>query len=202
MIKIGITGGIGSGKTTVCRIFNTLGVPVYNSDLNAKILTDTDPTIIRQITELFGHDAYITRRDENGQTTILLNRGLISGMVFNNSYLLEALNKIIHPAVERDFMQWASRQSFHYVLQEAAILFESGADKKLDAIVTVTAPLALRIKRTMQRDGIDENTVRKRIDNQIDEQERILRADYIIEADDRHLIIPQILDLHNKFLQL
>ena len=202
MIKIGITGGIGSGKTTVCKIFNILGVPVYNSDLNARRLTDADPTIIKQISNLFGDEAYITQADENGHKNTVLNRKLISGMVFNNKSLLEALNKIVHPVVEIDFMQWARQQCFHYVIQETAILFECGAYKNMDVTVAVTAPLDLRIKRTMQRDGIDEYTVRKRINNQIDEQERISRSDYIIKSDDRHLIIPQILELHNKFLQL
>lgn len=202
MIKIGVTGGIGSGKTTVCRIFGALGVPVYNSDLNARKLMDTDPEIINQVSALFGNETYITAIGENGKTGTTLNRKLVADMVFNNMPLLEALNKIIHPAVQKDFIQWAGRQCYHYVIQEAAILFESGAAEKLDAVVTVTAPLELRIKRTMIRDNTDADTVRRRIESQISEEERIARADYIITADDRHLIIPQILELHNKFLQL
>lgn len=201
MIKIGVTGGIGSGKTTVCRIFEMLGVPVYNSDIEARRITDNDPEVIGRITTLFGTQAYFAGNSDGGCGTAL-DRKCISAKVFNDPTLLNALNNIVHPAVEKDFEIWAQRQEAHYVIQEAAILFESGAYKKLDKMVVVSAPEELRISRVIARDNMDEATVRARMANQLSEEERISRADYVIVADDRSLIIPQVLELHEIFLKL
>ena len=188
MIKVGITGGIGSGKSTVCRLFSLLGVPVYDSDTEARRLMNTNPAVIGKIRELLGSAAY---RD-----------GVLDRRAVGNCLLRERLNRIVHPAVAVDFMRWAERQTGHYVIQEAAVLFESGADRLMDATVEVAAPEALRIRRTCRRDGTDEASVRARIAAQLSEEERIARADHVIVSDDRTLVIPQVLKLHELFGQL
>lgn len=193
MIKIGITGGIGSGKSTICRLFAVLGVAVYNSDSRARNLMQSDPEVISAIRALFGDNAYI-----HGS----LNRPYIAQLVFHQPDLRERLNHIVHPAVAKDFDQWAEKQPGHYVIEEAAILFESGAYRNMDAVVTVSTPEAQRIQRTCLRDHTDEASVRQRIAAQMSEEERITRADYVIVSDDRTPVIPQVLKLHAIFNRL
>ncbi len=192
MKKIGITGGIGSGKSTACRIFAMLGAAVYNSDREARRLMNLDPRLIRQISSLFGPQAYKDGR---------LNRPYIASSVFQDPDLLAQLNEIVHPAVAADFQQWSLHQLAPYVLEESAILFEAGADRLMDATVAVIAPEELRIQRTCLRDGTDETSVRARIARQMDDDERTSRADYILIADEHRLLIPQIIELHNLFIQ-
>lgn len=193
MIKIGITGGIGSGKSTVCRIFSLLGVPVYDSDSNARRLMNADPEVTARIRSLFGEGAY-----RDGE----LDRRLLASRIFADGKLRGELNRIVHPAVSRDFLDWAQRQRGPYVLQEAAILFESGAWRDMDAVVAVSAPEPVRIRRTMRRDSSSEEAVRARMAAQIGEAERVGRADYVILADDRELVVPQVLSLHERFCRL
>lgn len=193
MIKIGITGGIGSGKSTVCRIFSLLGVPVYDSDSNARRLMNADPEVTARIRSLFGEGAY-----RDGE----LDRRLLASRIFADGKLRGELNRIVHPAVSRDFLDWAQRQRGPYVLQEAAILFESGAWRDMDAVVAVSAPEPVRIRRAMRRDSSSEEAVRARMAAQIGEAERVERADYVILADDRELVVPQVLSLHERFCRL
>lgn len=193
MIKIGITGGIGSGKSTVCRIFSLLGVPVYDSDSNARRLMNADPEVTARIRSLFGEGAY-----RDGE----LDRRLLASRIFADGKLRGELNRIVHPAVSRDFLDWAQRQRGPYVLQEAAILFESGAWRDMDAVVAVSAPEPVRIRRAMRRDSSSEEAVRARMAAQIGEAERVGRADYVILADDRELVVPQVLSLHERFCRL
>lgn len=193
MIKIGITGGIGSGKSTICRAFSILGVAVYDSDSRARRLMHTNPEVIAAIRKLFGDNAYI-----HGY----LNRSYIAELVFHQPDLREKLNHIVHPAVAKDFDTWAGCQQGHYVIEEAAILFESGAYRCMDAIVTVSTPEEQRIQRTCLRDGTDEQSVRQRIAAQMSEEERVARADYVIVSDDRTPVMPQILKLHEIFNRL
>lgn len=193
MIKIGITGGIGSGKSTVCRVFSLLGVAVYDSDSQARRLMESDREVVRRIETLFGEGVY---RDG------MLDRKALSGKIFGDSSLREKLNAIVHPAVEADFLRWAERQPGPYVLEEAAILFESGAWRRMDAVVTVTAPDDVRIRRACLRDRCDEAAVRARMAAQIDERERIARADYVIRNDGREPVIARILELHEIFSRL
>jgi len=199
MIGVGVTGGIGSGKSTVCRIFRTLlGIPVYDSDANARRITDEDPEIISQIINLFGKEAY-TQSGTGFEGTIILDRRFVAGRVFDDPALLGALNGIIHPAVEADFNEWAAgQQDAPYVIQEAAILFESGAAEKLDAVIAVVAPLELRVERVMDRDGLTEEEVHRRMANQIYEDELLARADYVIIADGNRPLVPQILEIDKK----
>ena len=193
MIRIGITGGIGSGKSTICRAFSVLGVAVYDSDSRARGLMHTNPEVIAAIRKLFGDNAYIQGA---------LNRSYIAEQVFQQPDLREKLNHIVHPAVAKDFDTWAECQQGHYVIEEAAILFESGAYRNMDAVVTVSTPEKQRIRRTCLRDNTDEQSVRQRIAAQMSEEERVTRADYVIVSDDRTPVLPQILKLHEIFSRL
>ena len=193
MIKIGITGGIGSGKSTICRVFSVLGVAVYDSDSRARKLMHSNTEVVAAIRELFGDNAYI-----HGS----LNRPYIAELVFHQPDMREKLNHIVHPAVAMDFDTWAERQKGHYVIEEAAILFESGAYRNMDAVVTVSTPEEQRVRRTCLRDGTDEQSVRQRIAAQLSEEERVARADYVIVSDDQTPVIAQILKLHEIFNRL
>jgi len=193
MIKIGITGGIGSGKSTVCRVFSLLGVAVYDADSQARRLMESDREVVERIEASFGLDTY-----RNGK----LDRRKLAARIFGDGSLREKLNAIVHPAVEADFLRWAERQPGHYVIEEAAILFESGAWRQMDAVVTVTAPEAVRLRRACLRNGSDEASVRARMAAQMTERERIERAGYVIRNDDRVPVIPQILKLHETFDRL
>lgn len=193
MMKVGITGGIGSGKSIVCRIFALLGIPVYDSDSRAKKLMNSDPKLIAGIRGLFGEEAY-----RDGQ----LDRKYIASRVFGHPRQLEALNALVHPAVKADFRQWAERQKAPYVIEENAILFESGFYRDTDKTVAVSAPEALRIRRTRLRDGVTEEAVRMRMANQMSEPERLARVDYVLYSDEKQLLIPQVLNLHETLTRL
>ena len=194
MIKVGITGGIGSGKSTICNVFKVLGIPVYNSDLESKILTNTHPGIIKDVKKLFGGDIYI-----NG----VLDRKAVGSIVFADKDKLQALNNIIHPIIAHHFNQWLKENSeAKYILKEAAVLFESGAHKKVDQVISVIAPIDLRIKRVISRDQITREDVVSRINNQMEDDKRIRLSDQIIHCDDIELVIPQVLKIHQELLKL
>ncbi|MEG1606866.1 MAG: dephospho-CoA kinase [Mucinivorans sp.] len=193
MLKVGLTGGIGSGKSTVAAILQTLGVAVYYADDRAKFLMQH--TLRDEICHIFGREAFDSNR--------LLNRAYIAQSVFSDSSLLCQLNSLVHPSVERDFEQWATEQhSAAYVVQEAAILVESGAYKKMDTIVVVLSPLELRVQRVCARDGLHAQDVLSRINSQMSELERESYANYTILADETELLTPQVLALHRKLLQI
>lgn len=193
-LRVGITGGIGSGKTTVCRIFATLGIPIYYADDRAKWLMANDPDLRHELTQLFGAMAYLP----NGS----LHRSYIAGIVFHRPDRLQALNQLVHPAVGRDSLAWeAEHDDVPYTLREAALLYESGSYRQLDKIITVTAPEALRIQRVMARDGVDEAAVRARMDRQWPEAEKVQRADFVIHNDGRESLIPQVWHLHHQLLE-
>ena len=190
MKLIGLTGGIGSGKTIVADIFRTLGIPVYVSDERAKILMHADETVKNQIITLFGPKAY----HEDGQ----LNTTWIASQVFNDREVLHQLNDIVHPAVFLDLQQWASQASqvaAPYLIQESAILFEADLTKRFDAIVLVVAPEAIRIQRVMQRDGASKEAAMARMNNQWPDAEKIVRADFVIYNDGLRALIPQVTDI-------
>ena len=189
MIKIGVTGGIGSGKSTVCRVFSLLGIPYYDSDAEAKRLMNTDSELATRIRSLLGPGAYTDQG---------LDRAYVSARVFGHPDRLQRLNAIVHPAVEHDFARWAEAQQAPYVIEESAILFESGADRLMDRTVAVVAPEEVRIRRVCRRDLREEQAVRARIAHQMSDEERIRRADYVLQADERELLIPQILELHRQ----
>lgn len=184
--KVALTGGIGSGKSTVCRLFALLGIPVYNSDKRAKELMSEDETIRHAIVELLGEEAY------EGKTP---NKGYIALQVFNNSDKLAALNAIVHPAVMRDFEQWATLhgKSVSYVMMESAIVFDAGLDKYFDKTITVSAPEKMRVKRVAKRDGTTVQQISARIAAQMSDAERESKADFTITNDEKSLVWEQVL---------
>jgi dephospho-CoA kinase len=190
LIRIGITGGIGSGKSVVAGIFSVLGIPVFDADREAKRLMETDPELRRRITEKFGAEAY--QRDK-------LNRKFLSSVVFNNPYQLEVLNSIVHPAAIAAAEHWARQQQAPYVVKEAALFFEAGSTEGIDFMVGVFAPQHLRIKRAMDRDGLTREEVMARMNRQIDETIKMRLCDFVIMNDEQQLLIPQVLDLHRRF---
>ena len=194
MLKVGITGGIGSGKTTVCQIFATLGIPIYYADVRAKELMVSDADLIQQIKKLFGDNAY-----HEGE----LNRKYIAEKAFHDKNLLQQLNAIVHPAVFQDTLNWF--QTHHdkaYTLYEAAIMFESGSYKLMDKMISVFAPLEDRISRTMKRDHISREEVLERVDKQMPEEEKMKRADFVIYNDHSQPLIQQVLTIHQQLISI
>jgi dephospho-CoA kinase len=195
MLKIGITGNIGGGKTTVSKIFEILQVPVFYADDAAKKVMVEDQILINELKTAFGTEAYFN----DGE----LNRKHIADIVFNNDTQLTKLNAIVHPAVFRAFDAWtASIKNAPYVMKEAALLFESSSYKMCDYSIMVTAPLELRIQRVMARNGLTREEVESRNARQFSEEKKTDLADYVIRNDDTELVIPQILELHRQFLDL
>ncbi|MCT4580974.1 MAG: dephospho-CoA kinase [Flavobacteriales bacterium] len=184
MLKIGLTGGIGSGKTTVASIFNSFGIPIYNSDIRAKYIMNHDVELIKAIQHLLGDEAYL-----NGK----INRPYISKKVFSTPALLQQLNQLVHPKVAEDFDHWCNENSHApFIIKEAAILIESKAYLSLDKIIVVNAPEAIRITRVMQRDHTPLEAVKARIKNQISEEERNQYADFIVNNDGKTALIKQV----------
>lgn len=195
MLKIGITGGIGSGKTTVCRVFEILGLPVFYADDVAKMLMHTDTLLRASIIDQFGKDSYT----ENGE----LNRKYISSIVFKDKNQLTTLNALVHPAVFQAFDRWVSEQKgIPYVLKEAALLFESDSYKMCDQTILVKSPDELKIKRIMKRDHTTAGEVRQRMERQFTDEQKEKLVDHLIINDEQVLVIPQILALHQHFLTL
>ncbi len=194
-LRVGITGGIGSGKTTVCRIFEVLGIPVYDADYWAKWLITNDLSLKAAIIDLFGPSAYAA----DGS----YNRSFVADLVFKNPDQLANLNAAVHPAVEAHSQAWHVEQSaknVSYTLKEAALLIESNGHKLLDYLIVVAAPEPLRIARVMQRDGIPESAVRARLKNQLPQENKIDLADFLIQNDEKHLLIPQVWAIHQQLL--
>jgi dephospho-CoA kinase len=192
MYQVGITGGIGSGKTLVCSILEVLGIPVYYADREARKLMDTNAALRKKIEELFGKESY-----REGA----LDRKYVGGRVFGNRELLEQLNRLVHPVVREDYRSWAGeRKGVPYVVEEAAVLFESGASRFMDRTVLVYAPEALRMKRVMERDGVSSGDVSRRMMHQMDEEKKKILADEVIVNDDRNMLVPQVVDLHYRII--
>lgn len=193
MIKIGLTGGIGSGKSTVAQIFEVIGIPVYYADASSKRLMSEDDELKNKIKSAFGEESYI---NDN------LNRKYLSGIVFKNPAKTKLLNSLVHPATIADAAKWMQTQSTPYVIKEAALIFESGSNKDLDYVIGVKSPVELRIKRAMARDNISAAQVQARIDRQMDEEEKMRLCDYVIVNDEHQMLLPQVLALHEIFLKL
>ncbi len=194
MLKVGITGGIGSGKSLVSGIFKLLNVPVYDSDLRAKQVMSESADVQMQVINLLGDKAY----DADGN----LNRGYIASRVFSDEDMLAKLNGIVHPAVGTDFNEWCSAQPDEpYILKEAALIFEAGINTSLDKVILVFAPEELRISRVMGRDQLDEKSVRSRIDNQWDDRKKAPLADFIIVNDGEHSLLRQTMEIHNLLIE-
>ena len=193
MKVVGLTGGIGSGKTIVSNVFIKLGIQVYNSDIQAKILMNTDMQIINQLKDHFGKDVYLKDRT--------LNKNKLAEYIFNDKSKLQIVNNIVHPVVSNHFKNWLQNQSSKYVIKETAILFESETYKDTNIIITVFAPESLRIKRLLKRDNTTVNDIRSRIKNQISEEEKMNRSDYIIYNYEEQLVLPQIIQIHKSIIR-
>ena len=194
MKKIGLTGGIGSGKTTVAKIFETLGVPVYYSDDRAKKIMEFDHDLISAITATFGEEVYVDGK---------LQRKVLANIVFTDPERLAELNKLVHPAVGRDFRAWCEGMSAEnaYVLKEAAIIFETGGHKFLDQVLLVTCPEDLRIERVMARDGVEAQSVKDRMARQWSDADKVKLADHVIDNSPDVSLIDQVLALHKLMIE-
>jgi dephospho-CoA kinase len=193
MLKVGITGGIGSGKTTVCKVFELLGIPVFYADDVAKSIMQTDPVLKTALLDTFGENSYT----KDG----MLNRAYISSIVFNDKQELEKLNSLVHPAVLRAFDNWVLDQhESPYVIKEAALLYESGGFKMCNKSILVIAPTLIKMNRVKLRDGVSEEDIQLRMNRQFSDEIKIKYADHILNNDEKQLLIPQIIQLHQQFL--
>ncbi len=191
-IRLGVTGGIGSGKSSVCRVFNVLGIPVFYSDSEAKAIMNNDLSVRSKINAIAGKDLFL-----NGN----LDREELAKIIFNDEELLRRVNALIHPLVFQNFIQWTDMQTAPYVIMETAILFESGASELVDKVLTVVAPLDQRIERTVKGNQLTREQVMDRIRNQMDDDVRVKNSDYIIYNSENDMIIPSVLRIHGDLLR-
>lgn len=193
MLKVAITGGIGSGKSLVCQVFKTLGIPIFNADAISNQLVEQDAGVKVSIIKLFGKEAYINNN---------YNRKYIANIVFNQAEKLKALNELIHPKVIEAANQWFAKQKTPYAIKEAAILFESKSEQDIDIIIGVMAPEQIRIERVTQRTGCSKDEVIMRMHQQMPEDEKMKKCNYIIHNDNVNALIPQVLQIHEKLLNI
>ncbi len=194
-MEVGITGGIGAGKSTVCKIFSTLGIPIYDADSRAKQLMEDSSGLVEQIKEVFGKQSY----HRSGK----LNKAYLADLVFPVPDKLQKLNQLVHPEVAKDYSSWVTSHGnkFPYVIKEAALLIESGSYQQFDCLVTVLAPVELRITRVLARDpNRERGQIESIISRQLSDQERIEKSDSVLYNDEKQLLIPQILDLHQHLV--
>lgn len=192
-LKVGVTGGIGSGKTTVCKVFSVLGVPVFSADVEAKKIMNSDRDLMMKINSLAGKDLYSSGN---------LDRAELAILIFNNKDLLEKVNSLVHPVVFEYFEKWVSIQNSAYVIMEAAILFESGASKLVNKVLTVVTPMKERIERLVNGNKFTRDQIMERVKNQLDDDYRIKRSDYIIYNSENDMIVPAILEIHQELVSL
>src|SRR4030095_1679758 len=193
MFRIGLTGGIGSGKSTVAHVFEILGIPVYYADKEAKRLMNEDPEIRKQLIAHFGQETYADN---------VLNRRFLAEIVFKDKEKLQLLNSLVHPITIARAEDWMLQHQTPYVIKEAALIFESGSQENLDYIIGVSAPLNVRIQRTMKRDNVSREEVLNRMKNQIQESIKMRLCDFVIRNDEQNLVLPQVLVLHEKLKRL
>lgn len=195
MLKIGVTGGVGSGKTIICKIFRQLHVPVYEADAAARELMNTNAQLKLQLKKNFGEKVY------NSNDT--LNSSMLAKIVFNDSAALQKLNTLVHPLVQENFKEWLTENTgAAYVIKEAAILFESGSHAALDFVIMISAPENIRFKRVMMRSNLSEEQIKAVAKNQMAEEEKIKMADFVILNDETRLVLPQVIKLHRHFCSL
>lgn len=192
-LKVGLTGGIGSGKSTVAKIFQVLGIPVFDADTVARSIMNEDEDLKKALVAQFGAETY---------TDGVLNRKHLAGIVFSDPRKLELLNSLTHPATIRAAREWMEKQTSPYIVKEAALLFESGTAGDLDIVIGVYAPLNIRLQRVAARDSANIADIRKRMDNQIDENMKMKLCDYVVFNDEQQLLVGQVLDLHKKIVDL
>lgn len=191
---VGITGGVGAGKSTVAKVFSLLSIPVYSADDRAKWLMAHDESLKSAIIHSFGEDSYTDKG--------ILNRAFLADKVFSSPENTEIINGLVHPAVAEDFRRWAAQQQSPYVLKEAALLFESGSYKELNKVINVSSPLRIRVARILARDPHrTAEQVNNIIDRQLPDEEKNRLADFLIKNSDNHMIIPQVLQIHEKLVE-
>jgi len=188
MKRIGLTGNIGSGKTTIASCFEILGIAVFNADKKAKLLMNKDVNLKQSLIAEFGKEVFLNNE---------LNRKYLSNLAFNDDLVLKRLNALVHPVVQEAFEKWSIQQSGAYIIKEAAILFESNTYQSLDAIICISCPEEIRLKRILKRDDLSEKQVRQRMSHQWAEEKKISLSDYVITNDNSSLVMPQILSVHN-----
>ncbi len=193
MLKVGITGGIGSGKSVVCRVFHTLGIPVFNADDTARYLMENDPALMQSVRDLLGDDVYAHGK---------LDRTRVSSLIFQEPEKLRMLNALVHPATIRYANEWFAHQRSPYVVKEAAIFFESGSYKEMDVMIGVFAPVELRIERAVKRNTVSREKILSIIAQQMNEDEKMKRCDHVIINDDFTAILPQVLALNERLLSM
>lgn len=193
MLKIGLTGGIGSGKSTVAKIFAALGIPVLDADTTAKYLMQHDENLKTKLVDTFGKDVYIEG---------ILNKPYLAQKVFDDKFALEQLNTIVHPATIDFTNQWALKQTAPYIIKEAALMFEAGSTNGLDKIIGVSAPVSLRINRVLKRDNTTREAVLQRINNQISDTIKMKLCDFVLINNDQQMLLPQVIALHQQFLKV
>lgn len=193
MIKVGLTGNIGSGKTWICQIFSALNIPIYYADLEARKILNS-PDIIQNISVIFGNDVLLSPLE--------VNRKALATIVFNSHQELQKLNEVIHPKLKEDFINWVAEQNSKYIIQEAAILFENGFDQLMDTTITVSAPQDLRLKRVMARDHSSKEEVLAIMSKQWTDERKEKAADHIIINDENQMLLPQILKIHQQIISI
>ena len=193
MLRIGLTGGIGSGKSTVAQIFEVLDVPVYYADTEARRLMNEDKELKSSILKLFGNESYVNNS---------LNRKYISSIVFSDPARLESLNQLVHPATKKDGEAWMRRQTTAYAIHEAALIFEANVNDRLDYVIGVSSPEELRIQRAMVRDKISREEILKRMSRQMNEESKMNKCNFVLYNDEQQLLIPHVLELHQKLVAL
>jgi len=193
LIKVGITGGIGSGKSTVAKVFEVLGIPVFYADVRAKILMDENEELKEKIKENFGKDIYAYGK---------LDKKHLSTIIFNDPKKLALLNSLVHPATIKDANDWMQQQTTHYAVKEAALIFESGSQQYLDYVIGVYAPATIRIQRAMKRDNVTAEEVKSRMNKQIEESIKMKLCDFVVTNDEQELLIPQVLKIHEELLMI
>ena len=193
MVRVGLTGGIGSGKSTAAQIFEVLCIPVYYADVEAKRLMNEDEQLKKEIVKVFGEQAYSNNS---------LDRKYISSIVFSDPSKLELLNAIVHPATKKDSEKWMLSQTTPYAIHEAALIFEAKVNDRLDYVIGVSSPEELRIQRAMKRDNVTQEEVMKRMKQQLDEKIKMSKCDFVLINDEQQLLIPQVLELHQKLIHL
>ncbi len=192
MLKVGLTGGLGSGKSTVAHIFEVLGIPVYYADVASRRLMKDDEKIRTAVQNAFGKEVY-----QEGE----LDRKYLAEIVFKDEKKLELLNSIVHPATIKDAEEWMKQQVAHYAIKEAALIFESGSEKNLDYVIGVRAPLELRLDRVIKRDNLGKEEALERMKKQMDEETKMSLCDFVIINDETNSVIPQVLAVHEKLLR-
>jgi len=193
MLKVGLTGGIGSGKSLIAELFTHLGIPVYSADLRAKEIMTEDDEVRKELITIFGEKIYVGG---------ILDRKKLAKIVFNDPDQLQLLNKVVHPAVRKDYNEWHDRQNAAYTIREAAILFESGAYADCNKIITVNAEEALRLRRVIKRDKSEEEEVVLRMKNQWSDEQRAEKSNFVISNNEQDMILPQVLEIHDILLKM